>query len=117
MAGIWQAQYPDFKPIYAPVPAGPGGSISVVGGEDIVMTVELDSTRPRRRSSSASPRVRAVPAGDGQDRPDVGGQRVRRSAGRDCTATTRPFIEQLKTAKSRRPCRTSRKIDTMLRTT
>lgn len=38
MAGIWAEQYPDFTPIYAPVPAGAGGSISVVGGEDIVMT-------------------------------------------------------------------------------
>ena len=38
MAGIWAEQYPDFTPIYAPVPAGAGGSVSVVGGEDIVMT-------------------------------------------------------------------------------
>ncbi len=38
MAGIWTDQYPDFTPIYAPIPAGPGGSVSVVGGEDIVVT-------------------------------------------------------------------------------
>jgi multiple sugar transport system substrate-binding protein len=38
MAGIWRDQYPDFTPIYAPIPAGKGGSISVVGGEDIVVT-------------------------------------------------------------------------------
>ncbi|ODU52991.1 MAG: maltose-binding protein [Microbacterium sp. SCN 70-10] len=38
MAAIWQGQYPNFKPVYSAVPAGPGGSISVVGGEDIVMT-------------------------------------------------------------------------------
>ena len=38
MAAIWQGQYPDFKPVYSPVPSGPGGSISVVGGESIVMT-------------------------------------------------------------------------------
>lgn len=38
MQGIWTGQYLDFKPVYSPVPAGPGGSISVVGGEDINMT-------------------------------------------------------------------------------
>lgn len=38
MQGIWSGQYPDFSPVYSPVPAGPGGSISVVGGEDINLT-------------------------------------------------------------------------------
>jgi len=38
MAGIWQGQYPKFQPTYSQVPAGPGGSISVVGGEDINLT-------------------------------------------------------------------------------
>lgn len=38
MPDIWAAQYPSFHPVYSPVPAGPGGSVSVVGGEDIVMT-------------------------------------------------------------------------------
>src|SRR6185312_8858991 len=38
MHDIWAAQYPKFQPTYSPMPAGPGGSISVVGGEDIVMT-------------------------------------------------------------------------------
>lgn len=38
MRDIWSGQYPDFTPIYAPIPAGDGGSISVVGGESIVMT-------------------------------------------------------------------------------
>jgi multiple sugar transport system substrate-binding protein len=37
MRDIWSGQYPDFTPIYAAVPAGDGGSISVVGGESIVM--------------------------------------------------------------------------------
>lgn len=39
MQGVWSGQYPDFTPIYSPVPAGDGGSVSVVGGEDIVLTV------------------------------------------------------------------------------
>lgn len=38
MADIWAGQYPDFEPIYAPVPAGDGGSVSVVGGESIALT-------------------------------------------------------------------------------
>ena len=38
MRDIWKGQYPKFSPVYAPIPAGDGGSVSVVGGEDIVMT-------------------------------------------------------------------------------
>lgn len=38
MKDIWEGQYPKFKPVYSQVPAGSGGSISVVGGESIVVT-------------------------------------------------------------------------------
>lgn len=38
MQGVWAGQYPDFEPVYSTVPAGDGGSVSVVGGEDIVLT-------------------------------------------------------------------------------
>ena len=38
MQGVWSGQYPDFEPVYSQVPAGDGGSVSVVGGEDIVLT-------------------------------------------------------------------------------
>ena len=37
MPGIFKNQFPALKFGYAPVPAGPGGSQSVVGGEDIVV--------------------------------------------------------------------------------
>lgn len=37
MPAIFAAQYPDFRFELAPFPKGPGGSISVIGGEDIVM--------------------------------------------------------------------------------
>ncbi|MEO5919471.1 MAG: extracellular solute-binding protein, partial [Candidatus Limnocylindrales bacterium] len=37
MPGIFKNQFPDLKFSYAPVPAGPGGSASVVGGENIVV--------------------------------------------------------------------------------
>ena len=38
MFAIFAGAYPNFKLAGSPVPAGPGGSVSVVGGEDIVMT-------------------------------------------------------------------------------
>lgn len=37
MPAIFAAQYPDFEFELAAFPTGPGGSVSVVGGEDIVM--------------------------------------------------------------------------------
>ena len=37
MPGIFKNQFPDLDFTFAPVPAGPGGSQSVVGGEDIVV--------------------------------------------------------------------------------
>lgn len=37
MPSIFKNQFPDLTFDYAPVPAGPGGSSSVVGGEDIVV--------------------------------------------------------------------------------
>ncbi|MGH2549144.1 MAG: extracellular solute-binding protein [Thermomicrobiales bacterium] len=37
MPAVFAAQYPDFKYGLATFPAGPGGSISVVGGENIVL--------------------------------------------------------------------------------
>lgn len=37
MPPIFEAQFPDLETELAPVPAGPGGSASVVGGEDIVV--------------------------------------------------------------------------------
>lgn len=37
MPGIFKNQFPDLAYEYAKVPAGPGGSASVVGGEDIVV--------------------------------------------------------------------------------
>lgn len=49
MRDIWSGQYPDFTPIYAPVPAGDGGSISVVGGESIVMM----SSSPHQEAAAA----------------------------------------------------------------
>jgi multiple sugar transport system substrate-binding protein len=43
MFPIFAGQYPDFELSTAPVPEGPGGSISVVGGEDLVLTTACDA--------------------------------------------------------------------------
>lgn len=43
MFPIFAGQYPDFDLSTARVPAGPGGSVSVVGGEDIVLTTACDA--------------------------------------------------------------------------
>ncbi len=37
MPPIFEAQFPDLETVLAPVPEGPGGSVSVVGGEDVVV--------------------------------------------------------------------------------
>lgn len=42
MPGIFANQFPDLSFEYAPIPAGPGGSASVVGGEDIVVFNDTD---------------------------------------------------------------------------
>lgn len=43
MYPIFAGQFPDFELNAAPVPAGEGGSVSVVGGEDIVLTQSSDN--------------------------------------------------------------------------
>lgn len=43
MFPIFESQFPDFEISTALVPAGPGGSISVVGGEDIVLTQQSEN--------------------------------------------------------------------------
>ncbi len=37
MVDIYKGNYPDFKVNFAPIPAGPNGTSSVVGGEDVVI--------------------------------------------------------------------------------
>ncbi len=43
MFPIFADQYPDFQLLTAPVPAGAGGSVSVVGGESVVLTQSSDN--------------------------------------------------------------------------
>lgn len=43
MPPIFEAQFPDLETELAPIPAGPGGSASVVGGEDIVVFAQTQN--------------------------------------------------------------------------
>lgn len=112
MADIWAGQYPDFEPVYAPVPAGPGGSISVVGGESIVMTttsehkdaaeefIRFTQSEAFQLGMAKVGQMTVVPAFAPQQDELV-----------DHYAT---FSEQLKTAKSRLAIPQASEVDTIL---
>jgi multiple sugar transport system substrate-binding protein len=114
MAGIWKDQYPDFTPIYAQIPAGPGGSISVVGGEDIVVTASSPNKEAAmefaRFTLSEQFQVEMVKTGQMTVVPAFADQQT---AIAPYYAT---FAEQLKTAKSRLAISTSSKVDGILNT-
>jgi multiple sugar transport system substrate-binding protein len=112
MTGVWSGQYPKFKPTYSPVPAGPGGSISVVGGENIVMTstsqhqdaaqkfIRFTQTADYQLAMAKTGQMSVVKSLDSQEAtlvPDFG-----------------PFISQLATAKPRPSVPQAPQIDTVL---
>lgn len=112
MYGIWQGQYPKFAPKASPMPAGPGGSVSVVGGEDIVMT----STSTHQKEAEEF--IRFTQSADYQlAMVKTGQMSVVKSLG-DQEATLEPFyapyIAQLATARPRPPVPAAPKIDTAL---
>ncbi|RYE09562.1 MAG: extracellular solute-binding protein [Hyphomicrobiales bacterium] len=112
MAGIWRDQYPDFTPIYAPIPAGPGGSVSVVGGEDIVVT----ASSPHKEAAYEF--VRFTQSELFQVEMVKTGQMTVLPAYADQQASIAPFYstfsEQLKTAKSRLAIAQGGKVDGIL---
>lgn len=114
MAGIWGEQYPDFTPVYAPVPAGPGGSISVVGGEDIVLTTAS------KNQEAALEFIRFTQTEQFQIEMAKTGQMTVIPAYAEKQAAIAPyyavFAEQLKTAKSRLAIPGSSKVDGILNT-
>lgn len=101
MYDIWKGQYPTFKPVASPMPAGPGGSISVVGGEDIV----IPASSPNQQAAAEF--VRFTQTADYQLNMAKTGQVavVKSLADQESAAEPylAPFIEQLKTAKARPP--------------
>ncbi|MFO7546490.1 MAG: extracellular solute-binding protein [Trueperaceae bacterium] len=96
------AQYPDRNLAHAPMPAGPGGSVSIVGGEDIVMFA--DSTHKDAAWAFLefllSPWAQITMASTGQIP-------VIQAALEDPYILEHPFygvyLEQLQTAKARTP--------------
>jgi multiple sugar transport system substrate-binding protein len=112
MSDIWKGQYPDFKPDYTPMPAGQGGSISVVGGEDIAMTtssqhqeaaekfIEFTQTADYQIAMAKTGQMSVVKSLDPQEASAV--------------PAFAPFIKQLATAKPRPSVPQAPAIDTAL---
>lgn len=112
MHDIWAGQYASFQPTYSPVPAGAGGSISVVGGEDIVMTstsqhqaaaeqfIEFTQTADYQLAMAKTGQMGVVKSLDAQESAAV--------------PYFAPFITQLQTAKPRPPVPAASEIDKAL---
>ncbi len=115
MAGIWTGQYPSFSPIYSPIPAGKGGSVSVVGGEDIVMTATS------KHQAAAEKFIRFTQGSTFQLAMAKTGQMTVEPGLADQQAAIESYYgvysDQLKTAKSRIASPNQSKIDTVLSTT
>ena len=114
MQGIWTGQYPDFKPIYAPIPAGSGGSISVVGGEDIVLTASSTHQEAAmkfiRFTQSEQFQIEMVKTGQMTVIPAFADQQA------GINDLYGVYADQLKTAKSRLAIPQASQVDTILNT-
>lgn len=112
MFPIFQGQYPDFRLRTAKVPAGPGGSISVVGGEDIVLT------SASKNKAAATNFIRFMVSKFAQLEMAKVGQMTIRKDLKTQMVKIRPyygiFLEQLKTARPRAPHPQWPKIDQTL---
>lgn len=112
MPGIWAGQYPKFAPTYSPVPAGPGGSVSVVGGEDIVMPAQSAHQDAAEKfiEFTQTPTFQLAMAKTGQMSvvSSLGAQEAKENP------ALAPFIKQLATAKSRPAVPEAPQIDTVL---
>lgn len=99
MYPIFASQYPDFEISAAQVPAGEGGSISVVGGEDIVLTQSSEN------KAAAAEFLRYLLSEEAQlEFAKVGQMSVLADLGpqlEGINAYYAPFVEQLATARPR----------------
>jgi multiple sugar transport system substrate-binding protein len=114
MQGIWSSQYPDFTPTYSAIPAGAGGSVSVVGGEDIVLTQSSAHKAAAEKfiefTQSKQFQLAMVKTGQMTVIPSLSADEVKVA---DYYQT---YADQLKTAKSRVASPNASKIDTALST-
>ena len=101
MFPIYAGQYPNFRLRTALVPRGPGGSISVVGGEDIVMT------KASKHKLAAATFIRFMLSPFAQLEMAKVGQMTIRTDLKKRMVRIHPyysvFLEQLKTARARTP--------------
>lgn len=113
MYPIFEKQYPDFKLKTAPVPAGDGGSISVVGGESVVLTKSSDN------KPAAAEFMRFLVSKEAQmEMAKVGQMPVLSSLGDELPKIHdyyAPFVKQIENAKPRTPSPAWPKIEEVLR--
>jgi multiple sugar transport system substrate-binding protein len=119
MDGPWfppsfESQFPDVKYGEALLPAGKGGSVSVVGGEDIVMFQQSQN------KAAAAEFMRYMLSLDVQMQMATVGQMPVLSATTDSTNLAKlpayfsVFLEQLKTAQARTPIANWTKMEQIL---
>lgn len=115
MAGTWQSAYPSFTPIYSPIPAGAGGSISVVGGEDVVLTSSSKHKAAAEKfiafTQTAKFQLAMAKTGQMTVVPSLADQQA------TIASYYKVYSDQLKTAKSRIASPNQSKIDTVLANT
>src|SRR5207245_5209701 len=109
---IFQKSYPSFHLQTGLVPAGPGGSVSVVGGEDIVVTQSSKHKAAAeefvRYMLSPYAQTQMAHAGQMPIRADVSTRLLK------INSYYSIFVRQLKTARPRTPSPNWPKIDTVL---
>ena len=114
MKDIWSGQYPDFSPVYAPVPAGAGGSISVVGGESIVVTEATAHADAAYKfvefTQSEAYQLGMAKAGQMTVKPEFAAAQAK------INPYFQAFSDQLETAKARLPIPQAGEVDTILNT-
>ncbi len=113
MYPIFASQYPSFQLKAAPVPSGDGGSISVVGGESVVLTTSS------KNKDAAAEFLRYLLSEDAQlAMAKVGQMPVLSDLGDQLTSINAyyaPFVTQLATARPRTPTPAWPKIDDILK--
>ena len=114
MQEIWAGQYPNFTPVYAPVPAGDGGSISVVGGESIVVTENTAHAEAAfdfvEFTQSEEYQLGMAKAGQMSVKPDLADKQA------ELVPYFATFADQLETARARLPIPQAGEVDTILNT-
>lgn len=112
MQDIWAGQYPDFAPVYSPMPSGDGGSISVVGGESLVVTESTAHADAAYKflefSQSETFQLGMAKAGQMSVKPEFAQKQA------DLVPYFATFSDQLETARARLPIPQAGEVDTIL---